>query len=152
MSTGEALLSIGELARRVGAAPSALRYWERAGLLAPSWEAGRRRYGPDAVRRVGVIRLCQDGGFGIAEIRRLLDDDPDGGPTWRLRLAAKVAELRAEAARLEAAADGLEHAVRCPEPMLAACPSFAAAVHQRAEGTEGAERPDGATALAGARD
>jgi len=142
MSTGEALLSIGELSRRVGAAPSALRYWERAGLLTPSWEGGRRRYGPDAVRRVGVIRLCQDGGFGIAEIRRMLDDDPDGGPTWRVRIAAKAAELRAEAARLEAAADGLEHAVRCPEPTLAVCPSFTRAVRERAEGA----------ALAGARD
>jgi DNA-binding transcriptional MerR regulator len=118
-------LSIGELGRRVHAAPSALRYWERAGLLSPAWEGGRRRYGPDAVRRVGVIRACQRAGFGIGEIRRLLEDDPDGGEVWQERAAAKLAEIRAEVARLQLAADSLEHVLACPAENLAACPSFA---------------------------
>ena len=129
------LLSIGDLARRVGAAPSALRYWERAGLLAPSGRVGdRRRYTADAVDRVGLIRLCQDAGFGIGEIRALLDRDPRGQEAWRARAAAKLAEVREEIARLESAATVLEHTLACPEPSLAECPTFGRLVRHRATG------------------
>ena len=39
----DGLVPIGELARRTGVAPSALRYYERIGLLSPTGRAGRRR-------------------------------------------------------------------------------------------------------------
>lgn len=130
-------MSIGELARTVGAAPSALRYWERAGLLGGVERVGgRRRYPPEAVDRVGVIRLCQDVGFGIGEIRDLLDEDPDGGGTWRTAGKGKLADLRAQITRLEAAAEMLEHLQSCPHPSLSACPTFAAFVRWKAEGGE----------------
>lgn len=144
------LLSIGELARRVGAAPSALRYWERAGLLSPEWEGGRRRYGPEAVRRVGVIRMCQEGGFGIGEIRELLGSDPEGGGLWRERVEGKLAEVRAEIERLQASAEGLAHVLACPEPTLSGCPTFAAFVRYKAEGGEPPEAlPAGSAARPG---
>ena len=44
MSKENAFLTIGELGQRVGLASSALRYYERAGLLTPDGRArGRRR-------------------------------------------------------------------------------------------------------------
>jgi DNA-binding transcriptional MerR regulator len=129
------LLSIGDLARRVGAAPSALRYWERAGLLAPVTRIGdRRRYAAAAVDRVGLIRLCQDAGFGIGEIRVLLDRDPEGREAWRTYAATKLAEVREEIARLESAATVLEHTLACPAPSLADCQTFAKLVQHRATG------------------
>jgi DNA-binding transcriptional MerR regulator len=129
-------LPIGAFARWVGAAPSALRYWERAGLLSPEREGGRRRYGPDAAQRVGLIRLCQDAGFGIGEIRDLLAADPVGGGPWRDRAEAKLAEVRAEVARLQEVAATLEHVLACPAPTLGTCPTFAGVVRWRAEGGE----------------
>lgn len=127
-------MSIGELGRRVGAPPSALRYWERAGLLEAERVDGRRRYEPDAVTRVGVIRLCQDAGFGIAEIRALLDTDPRGEGAWRDVAAEKLADLHTRITRLRTAALALEHVLGCTKPSLAACPRFGAYVHWRAEG------------------
>lgn len=128
-------LSIGELARRVGARPSALRYWERAGLLEPVVRVnGRRRYDAGAVKRVGLIRLCEDVGFGIAEIRELLATDPDGGQIWREQGKAKLADIQDQIARLQAATRFLEHALNCPHPSLKVCPTFIAFVRWRAEG------------------
>jgi DNA-binding transcriptional MerR regulator len=129
------LLAIGDLARRVGATPPALRYWERAGLLEPATRVGsRRRYTPGAVERVGFIRLCQDAGFGIGEIRALIERDPRGEEAWRSIAERKLADVRAQIARLEDAATVLQHVLGCPEPALADCPSFAAHVHHRATG------------------
>lgn len=132
------LLSIGELARQVGATPSALRYWERAGLLAPVERVnGQRRYRADAVQRVGTIRLCEDAGFGIREIRELLTLDPEGRELWRSRGRDKLAEVRDRIVRLQAAAEFLEHALKCSHPSFAACPTFMAFVRWRAQGGDG---------------
>ena len=130
-------MTIGELADRVGAAPSALRYWERAGLLGDVERVdGRRRYPPETPARIGVIRLCQDAWFGIGEIRTLLDTDPEGGGAWRVAGKQKLADLRDQIARLEAAAEFVEHVLHCPHPSLSACPTFAAFVRWRVEGGE----------------
>jgi DNA-binding transcriptional MerR regulator len=131
----EELITIGELGRRVGAPASALRYWERAGLLdVAAREGGRRRYSPDAVARVGFIRLCQDAGFGIGEIRAVLDDDPLGTGAWKTHAERKLAEVRRRIAELQAAASMLEHTLACPAPSLAECTTFTSFVSCRATG------------------
>src|SRR5262252_10839221 len=67
------LVAIDELGRRTGLASSALRYYERAGLLSPTARArGRRHYASSSVERVALIQLCQDAGFTLREIRALL--------------------------------------------------------------------------------
>ncbi|MFJ9591376.1 MerR family transcriptional regulator [Streptomyces virginiae] len=89
-------LGIGELARRVGMRPSALRYYESVGLL-PSAEraAGRRVYPVATVRRIALIKMAQRAGFTLAEIRALLDTDGDRGTTrqWRALAESKLPEL-----------------------------------------------------------
>ena len=63
---------IGELSRRTGLASSALRYYERVGLLAPAGRAnGRRYYGPASTERIALIRLCQDAGLTSQRFVRL---------------------------------------------------------------------------------
>ena len=99
------LLTIGEVAARVGVRASALRYYEEAGLLAPAARvSGRRRYDAAAVERLLVIRFAQALGFSLAEIRRLLTD-PRGRTQklrWRELVDAKLDELEATASRVAA--------------------------------------------------
>ncbi|MCA9969432.1 MAG: MerR family transcriptional regulator [Anaerolineales bacterium] len=69
------MLTIGQLANEVGLRPSALRYYEAEGLLAPDArsEAGYRLYGPAAAQRLRLIQRAQRLGFALADIRTLLD-------------------------------------------------------------------------------
>ncbi len=75
--SGEALLGavgIEEAARLVGASPSAIRSWERQGLVAPlHTPGGARRYPPEAVERLRAIRAWRTiDGLNAPAIRRLL--------------------------------------------------------------------------------
>ncbi|MBA3594138.1 MAG: helix-turn-helix domain-containing protein [Polaromonas sp.] len=68
------LLTIGALAKRVGFAVSALRYYEEVGLIPPAMrrDSGHRVY-PDSVQDVLIlIRHCRDLGFSIEETRELV--------------------------------------------------------------------------------
>src|SRR5262249_53920342 len=87
------MLSIGAVARQAGLRPSAIRYYERLGLLpAPGRVGGRRRYGPDVLTRLAVISFARASGFTLREVRRLL-----GGKPYSLQLRrlarAKILEL-----------------------------------------------------------
>ena|SRR5919201_2823099 len=112
----DALLSIGELAERVGLRTSALRFYEELGLLEPAARvSGRRRYAATAVDRLLVIGFAQQLGFSLAEIRRLLDD-PRGAAQkrrWRELVDTKLAELDVAAARIETMRAILAHSRDC---------------------------------------
>ena len=100
MSKQEAALAIGELGRRTGLATSALRYYERAGLLAPAGRAhGRRYYSPASAERIALIRLCQDAGFTLAEIRTFIAAGSRRHPSWTRLMEGKLLELDAFIAR-----------------------------------------------------
>ena len=63
----EAGLTVGQVAERSGARPSALRFYERQGLISTDRTAGnQRRYRGDVPCRVAMIRVCQQGGLFIA--------------------------------------------------------------------------------------
>src|SRR5207249_10640293 len=87
------LLPIGEVARRAGLRPSALRFYEDAGLMRPvARVSGRRRYDRSALHRLAVIGLLRDAGFTIEEMRRLLA----GGTArhrWRPIAERKLQEI-----------------------------------------------------------
>jgi MerR family redox-sensitive transcriptional activator SoxR len=92
------LLSIGELASRVGLQPSALRFYEDAGLLPTSERVGgQRRYRPEAEELLLFVRFCQRVGFSLAEIRELLASDKGkrGKQRWRELVDIKLAEVDA---------------------------------------------------------
>jgi MerR family transcriptional regulator, redox-sensitive transcriptional activator SoxR len=77
----EAELSIGEVAAQAGVSVSALRYYERIGLLpAAERERGRRRFPAATVRRLGVVATAKRAGLSLAEIRSLLDAVEAGAP------------------------------------------------------------------------
>lgn len=66
-------LTIGDVARRAGVRTSALRYYEDVGLVQPTRRAnGRRVYDASVFESLALIRVAQDAGFTVAEVRRLL--------------------------------------------------------------------------------
>ncbi len=71
---GPGLLRIADAARAVGVSPSALRLWERQGLVRPTRDqGGQRRYGADDLARLRRIRrFRQADGFNAPAILRLL--------------------------------------------------------------------------------
>ena len=110
-------LAIGEVARRAGVNASAIRYYERAGLLAePGRVNGRRRYGPEVLDLLAVIRVAQRAGFTIAETRTLMNgfsaEDPPS-ERWRVLAREKLAEVEALIDRARAMQRLLERGLRC---------------------------------------
>ena len=99
-------LSIGQVAERTGVAPSALRYYEREGLIHSSRTAGdQRRYPREVLRRVAFVRIAQRVGLTLEEIRTALASLPEERtPTksdwarlsnsWRPQLDAQIAVLQ----------------------------------------------------------
>jgi MerR family redox-sensitive transcriptional activator SoxR len=90
----EAGLSVGQVAERSGVAASALRFYEREGLISSDRTAGnQRRYHGDVLCRVAMIRACQRVGLSIAEIRIALAELPEGqipGPEEWNRLSQRL--------------------------------------------------------------
>jgi MerR family redox-sensitive transcriptional activator SoxR len=99
------LLPIGEVSRRAGLAPSALRYYEELGLIgATRTTGGARRYPRSVLRRLSVIRAGRNVGLSLPEIRSALDTLPPGRPPtatdwarlsleWRDRLDEQIEAL-----------------------------------------------------------
>lgn len=99
-------ITIGELARRAGVAASALRYYEASGLIRGARTAGRhRQYPRHVLRRVSFIRVAQNLGLSLADIREALSGLPDARtPTkadwdrlarsWQPLLDARIAALQ----------------------------------------------------------
>ncbi len=117
-------MDISEVARRSGVAASALRYYERQGLISALERAGaRRQFAPAVLDQLALIALGQAAGFSLEEIRLMFT--PDGQPNIdREMLSTKADELDRMVKRLKAMSEGLRHAAACPAPSHAACPSF----------------------------
>jgi len=96
------LLTIGDFAARSGVAPSALRYYERERLIRSTRTGGnQRRYQRTELRRVAFIKVAQQVGVSLDEIREALAALPESRtPTkadwtrlsarWRKRLDERI--------------------------------------------------------------
>lgn len=132
-------LSIGDLARRTGCKVETIRYYERAGLLAPPPRSagGHRLYGQGGLKRLNFILRARRLGFTLAQVRVLLDlaDGGGGGCAEVERIAARhLAEVRARLRDL-AALDGVlaEMVERCQGGTLPECPVIEALFRDSAE-------------------
>jgi MerR family redox-sensitive transcriptional activator SoxR len=82
-------LSIGEVARRSGLRTSAIRYYEKIGLLPRVPRSGnQRRYDPLILDRLAIVRFGQHVGLRLTEIKWLLNDVPGRPPPERWRKLA----------------------------------------------------------------
>lgn len=106
------LLTIGEVARRAGVATSAVRFYERRGLLtADARHSGQRRYRVETMRRLVFIGMLQDAGLSLEDIAGVLDAAHVAD--WKAIARRRLAVLDAEIARLQRARDYLEGALLC---------------------------------------
>jgi MerR family redox-sensitive transcriptional activator SoxR len=121
-------LSIGEVAREAGVAASALRYYERVGLLAPPPRRSRqRRYDESVFGRIELIRLALQAGFSISETRTFLcgfSADTPPAARWRALAARKLEEVNALMERAQRMKALLESSFRCRCPSLADCERY----------------------------
>ncbi|WP_438272643.1 TioE family transcriptional regulator [Streptomyces uncialis] len=104
-------LRIGEVAARLGVRTSALRVWEKAGLLSPVREPGTgyRWFGPEEVRDARMIRMLRQGGYRLPRIARVLDGLRRTGSAEALReaVAERGRELSLRSRAMLAGASGL---------------------------------------------
>jgi MerR family transcriptional regulator, redox-sensitive transcriptional activator SoxR len=111
-------LTIGELAARSGVAPSALRYYEKLGLIHATRTTGnQRRYRRAELRRVSFIRIAQQVGVSLEEIRAALAGLPEARTPTRsdwARLSARWrGRLDDQIALLEKLRDQLDGCIGC---------------------------------------
>lgn len=107
-------MRIGELSRRTGASPRAIRYYEQSGLLQPERQPnGYREFDDTAVQTVTTIRTLFDLGFPSELVSRVLPCTGEAGPVAGdcSALMQRVSEIRDEmdvkARRLDATRDQL---------------------------------------------
>jgi MerR family redox-sensitive transcriptional activator SoxR len=105
-------MSIGELSARSGVSQSALRFYERKGLIAAERSSGnQRRYPIVTLRRVALVQAGRAAGIPLERIRAALDTLPAGRtPTkrdwerlsrsWREELDQRIATLEGIRGRL----------------------------------------------------
>jgi MerR family transcriptional regulator, redox-sensitive transcriptional activator SoxR len=111
-------LTVGQVADRSGFAPSAVRYYERLGLVSASrTTGGQRRFPRSVLRRLAFIRAARNIGLTLDEVAAALATLPEARtPTradwtrlsrsWRSRLDEQIAGL-------EALRDGLDSCIGC---------------------------------------
>lgn len=119
-------LTIGEVAERANVATSALRFYEREGLITSTrTSGGQRRFHRDVLRRIAFIRAAQRVGLSLDDIRAALASLPDSRtPTatdwarlsrsWRPILDRRIAEL-------ERVRDKLDSCIGCGCLSLRVC-------------------------------
>ena len=118
-------MKIGQLAARANLNASAIRYYEKLGLLAaPQRIGGQRRYPSDALHRVLLIRFATDMGFTLAEIKLFLSglrDNTPVGPRWKKLATRKLVEVDQNIARSLKLKSLLQGLLRCHCPSLQFC-------------------------------
>ena len=119
-------LTVGEVVRRSGLAASALRYYEREGLIeAARTSGGQRRYERNVLRRLAFVRAARNVGLSLEEVREALARLPSSRtPTradwtaisrgWRARLDEQIQAL-------EGLRDGLDSCIGCGCLSLTRC-------------------------------
>ncbi|CAM5579602.1 MerR family transcriptional regulator OS=Streptomyces tendae OX=1932 GN=GUR47_29465 PE=3 SV=1 [Streptomyces tendae] len=111
--------SIGEMARDSGLGVSALRFYDRAGVLVPAWvdpASGYRWYGPEQLDEARLLSRLRRAGMPLADIRLVLAgwSGADADLVRRLlqahlrRLERGLAEARGEFSTLRALLDHRE--------------------------------------------
>jgi MerR family redox-sensitive transcriptional activator SoxR len=120
------LLTVSQVAQRSGFAPSALRFYEREGLLQATRTSGnQRRYQRTVLRRLAFIRAARNVGLRLEEVAAALATLPEGraptradwtrlSRTWRTRLDEQIGALT----KLR---DGLDSCIGCGCLSLTKC-------------------------------
>ena len=117
-------LDIGEVAEKSGIKPSALRYYEEAGLISSVSRHGlRRQFPPEVLLQLKLIAMGKLAGFSLDEIAGMFGRT--GMPDLpRDVIHAKADEIDRKIRELMALRDTLRHVADCPAPSHMECPTF----------------------------
>jgi len=118
-------ITIGEVARRTNVRASAIRYYERVGLLPePVRVNGRRRYDQEVIGHLALIKGAKRAGFTVREIGALLHGFPTelgAAERWRTLASEKLVEVNELIAQLGEMRTRLKAALRCECSSLDEC-------------------------------
>lgn len=121
-------LDIAEVARRSGTKPSALRYYESLGIIAPDSRKGlRRQYDVSVLDRLALVSLGQRAGFTLQEIAETLGPVSASVATFHLereRISLRADEVDRRIRELNLLSRALRHVAKCTAPSHAECPTF----------------------------
>lgn len=121
-------MTIGEVAGAAGVNASAIRYYERHGILpAPERVGGKRRYDRGVLQRLSVLDVAKQAGFSLEEIRLLFDATDRGAPahTQLKDLARrKLPQIEALIAQAQHVKNWLEATDECTCDTLDECSLF----------------------------
>jgi len=120
------MLPIGKIAERTGVAVSAIRYYEAEGLVHPiRTEAGQRQFRRSDIRRISFVKIAQELGFSLSEIRAEMGRLPEGRTPTRAdwdRISRRFREvLDARMDRLQRTRDKLDGCIGCGCLSLKSC-------------------------------
>ena len=118
-------MTIGEVAAKATIATSAIRYYERSGLLKqPLRKNGRRVYSDDVLHELVIIEFAKETGFTLSETKLLLHGFPENTPAsarWKKMAREKIHELDVALAKTKAMRDMLEAMTSCRCRKLEQC-------------------------------
>lgn len=111
-------LTIGELSERSGVSTSALRFYQRQGLIESRRTSGnQRRYARTTLRRVAFIRASQSVGIPLSLIKEVLSFLPKEAPPtkefWVRASHCWTNELNARIAKMERMRDRFTRCIGC---------------------------------------
>lgn len=118
-------MTIGQVAMRAGIHTSAIRYYEKAGLLMPpARTSGRRVYQQEVVHQLTIISVYKDLGFSLQEIGLLLNElpkDKSASARWSELAQAKIKEMESVVAKATAVKKTLRAIMQCGCSKLEDC-------------------------------
>ncbi|RJO70070.1 MerR family transcriptional regulator [Nocardia panacis] len=124
---------IGELAELTKIQPSALRFYERHGILRSAGRLGGRRiFDMTGVHQLAAIDYWREAGFTVEEIAGLVSDANTKDETQKAA-ATRLAELDRFIEQAERAKQFLRHVIECAHPTLTECPYYLAHLQDRVE-------------------
>ena len=110
-------LTVSEVARQLGLRPSAIRYYERIGVLVPAQRiSGQRRYDGTVLHRLAVIKRARQTGFTLDEIRHLFFGFRNGtsaSKRWQKLSRQKLVELESQLERIKTMQHLLRRMLQC---------------------------------------
>ena len=116
---------IGEVAQRAGIATSAIRYYEKEGLIVKADRQGNARvYGPDIFGQLALIEMAKKAGFTIAETRDLvrgISRSTPPGPRLQAMAKKKLIEVEGRIAEAERMRILLQKMMGCECPTFEEC-------------------------------
>ncbi|MCW2475798.1 MULTISPECIES: helix-turn-helix domain-containing protein [unclassified Symbiopectobacterium] len=117
-------LDIREIANLSGVTPSALRFYEKKGLITPVGRNGlRRQYHENVLNKLQLIGLGQAAGFSLDEMATMFNTEGKVAIDREL-LHQRAKEIDNTIRRLQLLSRGLKHAARCTEPEHTQCEEF----------------------------